>query len=383
MAKQPGAKRPIIIKKEEVIEGGHHGGAWKVAYADFVTAMMAFFLLMWLLNATTDEQRRGLADYFSPMNPLARGASGTGRPFGGKTPFETGEMVSDRGTMAVVQGRSNEQPVPDDPVTEVSLPHTPREQDAEEPEKPGTAAFDAAGHAESRADPPKPDGTANPDAGQVDPKLRASPDARVLALVGNKTAAASAALTRASADEAAIRAEQQRREQAAFAAAAQQIRDAVQGDKLLEDLAGQVAIDQTPEGLRIQLLDQDRRSMFALGSSDMAERARLLLAKMAPALMKLSEPISIAGHTDAAPYRSGGKSNWELSAERANATRRLLIEAGLPEERIRSVTGNADRDLLLPADPLAAENRRISILVLRTAGKKTAPDVAAVKGGAK
>ncbi len=377
MAKQPGAKRPIIIKREEVIEGGHHGGAWKVAYADFVTAMMAFFLLMWLLNATTDEQRRGLADYFSPMNPLARGASGTGRPFGGKTPFETGEMVSDRGTMAVVPGRSNEQPVPDDPVTEVSLPHTPREQDAEEPEKPGTAAFDAAGHAEIRVDQPKPDGTANPDAGQVDPKLRPSPDARVLALVGNKTAAASAALTRASADEAAIRAERERREQAAFTAAAQQIRDAVQGDKLLEDLAGQVAIDQTPEGLRIQLLDQDRRSMFALGSSDMAERARLLLAKMAPALMKLSEPISIAGHTDAAPYRGGGKTNWELSAERANATRRLLLEAGLPEARIRSVTGNADRDLLLPADPMAAENRRISILVLRTAGKTASRDTAA------
>ena len=122
--------------------------------------------------------------------------------------------------------------------------------------------------------------------------------------------------------------------------------------------------------------------MFALGSSEMAERARLLLAKMAPALMKLSEPISIAGHTDAAPYRGGGKSNWELSAERANATRRLLVEAGLPEGRIRSVTGNADRDLLLPADPLAAENRRIAILVLRTAGtpppkpipaKETAP----------
>ena len=373
MAKQPGAERPIIIKRIEIAEESHHGGAWKVAYADFVTAMMAFFLLMWLLNATTDEQRRGLADYFSPMNPMARGASGTGRPFGGKTPFETGEMVSDRGTMAVVQGRSNEQPAPDDPTTEVSLPHTPRQQDEEEPAKPGTAAFDAAGHADSRADPARPDASANPDAGRIDPKLTQSPDARVLALVGSKTASAQAALARAAADEAAQRAEQQRREQAAFDDAAQQIRDVIQGDKLLEDIASQITIDLTPEGLRIQLLDEDHKPMFALGSSDLADRARELIAKTAPVLAKLTEPISIAGHTDAAPYKGGGKTNWELSAERANTTRRLLVEAGLPESRIRSVSGNADRDLLLPADPMAAANRRIAILVLRTAGAAKAP----------
>ncbi len=367
MAKQNGAKRPIIIKREEVVEGGHHGGAWKVAYADFVTAMMAFFLLMWLLNATTDEQRRGLADYFSPMNPMARGASGTGQPFGGKTPYETGELVSDRGTMAVVPGRDNEQAASNDTITEVSLPRTPRESDLDDSSGPGTAKFDAAGHAVAPNGQARPDATANPDAGHIDPKLRTSPDARVLALVGAKTPAASAALARASADQAAVQVERERREQAAFSQAASQIRDAIQGDKLLEDLAAQVAIDQTPEGLRIQLLDEDKRSMFALGSSAMADRARMLLAKMAPVLMKLSEPISIAGHTDAAPFHGGDKTNWELSAERANATRRLLVEAGLPEDRIRSVSGNADRDLLLPADPLAAANRRIAILVLRTA----------------
>ena len=374
MAKQPGAKRPIIIKKEEVTEGGHHGGAWKVAYADFVTAMMAFFLLMWLLNATTDEQRRGLADYFSPMNPLAHGASGAGQPFGGKTPFETGEMVSDRGTMAVVQGRTNEQQVAEDPTTETSIPQVPRAQQDQEPLKPGTAAFDAAGHADSKSATSRPDASANPDAGRVDSKLHPSPDARALALVGSKTPSTEAALTRASADAAAVKAEQQRREQVAFDTAAQQIRDAIHGDKLLEDIASQISIDQTPEGLRIQLLDEDKRPMFALGSAEMVDRARELLAKMTPALMKLSEPISIAGHTDATPFRGGGSSNWELSADRANATRRLLVEAGLPDGRIRSVTGNADRDLLLPADPNAAANRRIAILVLRSAGTKaTAP----------
>src|SRR3954451_6923688 len=99
----------IIIKREEVIEGGHHGGAWKVAYADFVTAMMAFFLLMWLLNATTEEQRKGLADYFSPPSVLSHNSSGTGQPFGGHTAFDKGTMVSDRGAALVTVGKA---PVP-------------------------------------------------------------------------------------------------------------------------------------------------------------------------------------------------------------------------------------------------------------------------------
>jgi chemotaxis protein MotB len=106
--------------------------------------------------------------------------------------------------------------------------------------------------------------------------------------------------------------------------------------------------------------------MFATGSAVPNDRARLLLQKVAPVLVRLPEAISLSGHTDATPFRGGERSNWELSTERANATRRLLIEAGLPEARIRNVTGNADRDPLLPADPLAAANRRIAIVVLRT-----------------
>ena len=100
----------VVIRKEEVVEGGHHGGAWKVAYADFVTAMMAFFLLMWLLNATTEEQRKGLADYFSPNSVLSHNSSGTGQPFGGRTAFIEGAMVSDRGAAQVTVGK---QPVVD------------------------------------------------------------------------------------------------------------------------------------------------------------------------------------------------------------------------------------------------------------------------------
>ncbi len=105
-ADRKGKGGSIIIRREEVVEGGGHGGAWKVAYADFVTAMMAFFLLMWLLNATTEEQRKGLADYFSPNSVLSHNSSGMGQPFGGKTAFSTGAMVSDLGAEQVVVGRN-------------------------------------------------------------------------------------------------------------------------------------------------------------------------------------------------------------------------------------------------------------------------------------
>jgi chemotaxis protein MotB len=106
-----GNVRPIIIRKEEVVEGGHHGGAWKVAYADFVTAMMAFFLLMWLINATTEAQRIGLADYFSQANVLNRGASGEGKPFGGSDPFDSGALASNLGTVQIMPGKHQPQSI--------------------------------------------------------------------------------------------------------------------------------------------------------------------------------------------------------------------------------------------------------------------------------
>ena len=125
-------------------------------------------------------------------------------------------------------------------------------------------------------------------------------------------------------------------------------------------------VEQTPEGLRIQLVDAERQPMFALGGAAPNDRARALLARVAQAAARLPNPIAISGHTDSTPFRGGGeRSNWDLSAERANTTRRLLLEGGLPEGRIRSVTGNADRDPLLPDQPTAAANRRVSITLLR------------------
>jgi chemotaxis protein MotB len=163
-----------------------------------------------------------------------------------------------------------------------------------------------------------------------------------------------------------LRAELERREKQAFEEAAQQIREAVGSDPALAELARQLVIDMTPEGLRIQVLDEDRVPMFPFGSAVPNDRARLLLQKVSPVLARLTQDVSIAGHTDAVPFPGPGRTNWELSAERANATRRLLVDAGLQTTRIRSVTGNADRDPLVPADPLAAANRRISIVVLRS-----------------
>ncbi|WP_048862725.1 OmpA family protein, partial [Acidisphaera rubrifaciens] len=166
-------------------------------------------------------------------------------------------------------------------------------------------------------------------------------------------------------------------EQQRFTAAASAIADAVRADPALAPLARQLSIDTTPEGLRIQILDEAQQPMFATGSAVPNERARLLLRKVAPVLAGLTEQVSIAGYTDAAPYPGPDRTNWELSADRANATRRLLVDAGLADRRIRGVVGHADHDLLLPHQPLAAANRRIAIVVLREAPAPAAAPAAA------
>jgi chemotaxis protein MotB len=335
-------KNEILIRKEEVVEGGHHGGSWKVAYADFVTAMMAFFLLMWLLNATTEEQRRGLADYFSLNSVLSHNSSGMGQPFGGRTAFSDGAMLSDLGTPQVTVGQ---QPVVDDVQedgTDVIAQPRPHRDD-------------------SKSEAPDLGGRPAP-----------KPPARIAQKVAPADSSPAAIKPPGTADtprkptESELRAELQRKEKDEFERAAQQVRDAVAGDPQLAELARQLAVDMTPEGLRIQIRDADHEAMFPFGSAVPNEKAKLLLQKVASVLARMSQDISIAGHTDAAPYAGTGFTNWELSADRANATRRLLVEAGLQESRVRSVTGNAQRDLAVPSDPLAAANRRISIVVLRS-----------------
>ena len=328
-------KALILIKKEEVVEGGHHGGAWKVAYADFVTAMMAFFLLMWLLNATTQEQKRGIADYFSPQSELSRTTSGYGMPFGGRTPNSDGSLASDRGAVQALNGPPIQTWVnEDDESAEARESSVARSQADGGPRGSLADRVPSVPAAELRGGP-KPNAPT---------QARSSPAAPT--------------------DED-IQAELEKRERAAFERAAQQIRDAVATDPTLADLARQLMIDVTPEGLRIQLVDAEKQPMFATGSAALNERARAVLAKVVPVLLRLPEQVSVSGHTDAAVFKGDGRTNWDLSADRANATRRLLVEAGLPEGRLRSVSGMADRDPLVLDDRFAAANRRIAIVVLR------------------
>jgi chemotaxis protein MotB len=323
----------IVIKREEAAGDGHHGGAWKVAYADFVTAMMAFFLLMWLLNATSDDQRRGLADYFAPSNALGRSATGSGEPFGGSSPNSDGSMVSDNGAIRMEQGRA---PVRLDIEDDGQSDAPPETAAPQSPQPPGEAAPQASGAV--AADGTAPPGTPPP---------------------GTAEAAALG--------EAALRAELAKREARAFEQAAAEIRAAVQDDPALADLARQLVVEQVQEGLRIQILDAERQAMFPVGSAAPNDRARALLAKVAAVAARLPNGLAIAGHTDATPFRGADRSNWELSAERANAVRRLLLDSGIAEARLQSVAGHADRMPLLPAEPLAAGNRRVAITLLRAA----------------
>jgi chemotaxis protein MotB len=158
-----------------------------------------------------------------------------------------------------------------------------------------------------------------------------------------------------------------RAEQAAFAKAATQMQKAIDTDPELAPIARQLSIDLTPEGLRVQIRDAEGLPMFASGSAEPNARATAVLQRLTPMLQSLHEPVAIAGYTDATPYSGAGRTNWDLSAERANATRRILTESGLPDARIRDVTGHGDRDLLMPDTPEAPSNRRIAILLVRTA----------------
>ncbi len=361
----------VVIKKEEVVEGGHHGGAWKVAYADFVTAMMAFFLLLWLLSSTTTTQRVGLADYFTPSNLLSHTNSGSGQPFGGHTPNDQGDVVSDRGSVQI--NNETKQIIKDVEDDDSDTPAVPIIHQAQG--DPATDGSSSGGR--STAGSSVQDGHGRNNAGQGAAGVRRD----ATSLEGTAAGTGPLAQVGGAADQnakpppppAQPGSDQAAREQAAMSQVAQQVREAVKSDPSLAELASQLTVDLTPQGLRLQLLDSERQPMFAFGSATPNDRARLLLQKIAPIVAKLPERISVIGHTDAAPYRGIDRSNWELSADRANATRRMLIDAGVQDERFRSVTGESDRDPLLPGDPLAAANRRIAIVVLRQSPRPTGP----------
>jgi chemotaxis protein MotB len=315
-------ERPIIIKKVIKVAGhGHHGGSWKVAYADFVTAMMAFFLLLWLLNVTTDEKKMGIADYFAPAS-ISRSQSGSGAILGGSAMTVDGAMRTATAPQTVVV--KIDTPMQD-------MQDTGEKQKDKDFDKQKDKDFDKQKDKDNDFDRPTQRAEATP---------------------------TDATLQRALAE----------REQKAFEDSAEQLRLALAKNPELNGLAKHLLIDQTPEGLRIQIVDQDRESMFPVGSARMPERTRQLLGSIAQVMNKLPNRVSITGHTDATPYRSeNGYGNWELSSDRANASRRMLIESGIQQQRVVQVSGKADTEPLFPTDPFQPGNRRIAIVLLRDA----------------
>ena len=282
----------VVIKKvKKVVGHGHHGGAWKVAYADFVTAMMAFFLLMWLINTTSPEQKRGIADYFAPAS-VSESTSGAGGILGGTALGDDGNKSE--GSASVISELA---------------PEAPTEADQ-----------------------------------------------------GRSSTAGSLA----NASDAALQAEQQRREEAAFQSAAQSLRQAMKDMPELAELSKQILIDQTPEGLRIQLIDQEGRSMFEPNSARPNDRARLLLRAVSRVIVQLPNRVTITGHTSATPG-SRNASDWTLSAGRADAARAIIQAAGVDPDRVYQVSGKASSDPLYPDDPTLPGNRRIAIVLLREA----------------
>jgi len=294
------ANDAVIIKRiKKGGHGGHHGGAWKVAYADFVTAMMAFFLLMWLINTTTPEQKRGIADYFAAQS-ISQTSSGSGGVLGGTTLGQTSPRAG--GVNSIEQKQSP--PAPSDPAR----------------------AKQAADHAHDE------NGKA--------PNSQVTSDDHLQRAVPSS----------------------QDRD---FESAAESIRQAMQQSPDIADLSRQVIVDQTPEGLRIQLVDQDGKPMFQPGGNEPMPYTRKLLEAVAKVIDRLPNRVSIAGHTSGGD--GNGAANWELSASRANSARAIITGAGVNGDRIYEVAGKAGSEPLLPEDPNASANRRLSIVLLREA----------------
>ncbi len=297
-------KRPIIIvKRKKHGGGGHHGGAWKVAYADFVTAMMAFFMVMWLVATMPQEQLGGLADYFK--NPSA------------------------------VEGRAAAA-------------------------APGAMGPGGAGNApvkifDQNAPPPGTD----PGDGKVDGKAQ-TPEQQQADLK-EKT-------------EAELEAELREREKKVLEELMEQLKAAIENSQALAPFKDQLLIDITPEGLRIQIIDKMNRPMFDLGSPSLKGYTKEILIELARYFNTVPNRISLTGHTDVTPYNGGnlGYSNWELSADRANAARRALTAGGIDEAKIARVVGLSSTILFDKQNPSDPSNRRISIIVLNKLAEEAA-----------
>jgi chemotaxis protein MotB len=271
-------KPPIVVKRIKKVTHGHHGGAWKIAYADFVTAMMAFFLLMWLLGSTTKGDLEGIAEYFkTPLKVALAGGSGSGD------------------SSSVIQGGG----------MDLTRQTGQRKMGDQPPEKK----------------------TINLQAAQA--QIEREESMRLKDLKGRLEAA-------------------------------------IENSPTLRVFKNQIKVELTPEGLRVQIVDEQNRPMFDIGSATLKDYTREILREIAKVLNDVPNRLSLSGHTDAKPYAGGerGYSNWELSVDRANASRRELVAGGIDEKKILRVVGMGPALLLDKDHPFNPQNRRISIIVL-------------------
>jgi len=263
------ASQRIVIRRKKKASRGHHGGAWKIAYADFVTAMMAFFLVMWLISLMPEENLKGIADYF--RRPLVVPSS------------------SNNTSAGVIPG-----------------------------------------------------GGIDPE--RVQGNVRRSYDAPAKNTLGAA----------------------ERQERLRFENMKRRLDNLIETNPVLKHFRPQLLLDITTEGLRIQIVDTSNRPMFATGRAEVRPHMRAILREIAPIINEMPNRISVAGHTDASQYVMGEQaySNWELSADRANAARQELVNGGMEETKVKQVLGLSSTVNLVKDDPLAAVNRRISIVVL-------------------
>lgn len=271
-------KAPIIVKKIKKGGHGHHGGAWKVAYADFVTAMMAFFLLLWLLSSTPQEKLQGIADYFQPTVGV-KDAKGIGFAGGSDSDEEKG------------QSKQKSSPPP-------------------------SVIFGAT---------------------KTGPIVKADED----------------------------KVEDQEEDEQKLIKVQDQLKENITSSPELRDFKDQIKVEMTPEGLRIQIIDSAKRPMFKEGGAVMEERLKTILKGLSGFLKSVPNYISVTGHTDSKDGGNPNYTNFEISGDRANVSRRFMIENSFPKERMAWTVGKADREPLVPENPNDPTNRRISIMLLK------------------
>lgn len=271
-------RQPIVIKKIKRRDEGAHGGAWKIAYADFVTAMMAFFMLMWLLGSTTQADLEGIADYFqNPLKVSTKEGSGSGD------------------SSSVIQGGGRDL---------------------------------TASHGQVKAgDVKAPKKTINLQ------KLKA---------------------------------EFEKAERAKLAGLKGELESLIDASPILKQFKNQLLLDLTSEGLRIQIVDEKNRPMFDSASSEVKPYTRVILREIGMTLNKVENHVGLSGHTDAQPFAGRGRdfSNWELSTNRANASRRELVAGGMRDDKVMRVVGMSSTVLFDKQDPYNPINRRISIVIM-------------------